>query len=60
MTNAKTTSKRIPRWAWITGGIVLLIILIGLIVPLFINVDKYRPQIAAAIEKETGRQVTLG
>jgi AsmA protein len=38
----------------------VLVLLIGIIAPLFINVDKYRPQIAAAIEKQTGRQVTIG
>src|SRR5579863_8660540 len=58
--DAKTWVSRLSRWAWITGGIVALVLLIGLIVPLFINVDKYRPQIAAAIEKQTGRQVTIG
>jgi AsmA protein len=58
--DGKTWASRLPRWAWITGGIIVLILLIGLIVPLFINVDKYRPQIAAAIEKQTGRQVTIG
>jgi AsmA protein len=53
-------TSRIPRWAWITGGIVVLVLLVGLIAPLFINVDKYRPQIADAIQKQTGRQVTIG
>jgi uncharacterized protein involved in outer membrane biogenesis len=57
---AKTAASRFPRWAWITFGIVLLLLLIGLIAPLFINVDKFRPRIAAAIEAQTGRQVTLG
>jgi len=60
MTNTKSIASRLPRWAWITGGIVVLILLIGLIAPLFINVDKYRPQIAAALAKQTGRQVTIG
>src|ERR1700689_4052142 len=58
--DAKTWASRLPRWAWIGGGIVVLVLLLGLIVPLFINVDKYRPRIAAAIEAQTGRQVTLG
>lgn len=58
--DAKTWTSRVPRWAWITGGIVVLILLIGAIAPLFINVDQFRPRIAAAIEAETGRQVTLG
>jgi uncharacterized protein involved in outer membrane biogenesis len=59
-TDAKTWVSRMPRWAWITGGIVVLVLLIGLIAPLFINVDQFRPKIAAAIQAQTGRQVTLG
>jgi uncharacterized protein involved in outer membrane biogenesis len=58
--DAKTWASRLPRWAWITIGIVVLVLLVGLIAPLFINVDKFRPRIAAAIEAQTGRQVTLG
>jgi uncharacterized protein involved in outer membrane biogenesis len=57
---AKTWASRLPRWLWVTGGIVALVLLIGSIAPLFINVDKFRPRIAAAIEAQTGRQVTLG
>lgn len=56
----KTWTSRVPRWAWITSGAIVLVLLIGLIAPLFINVDKFRPRIAAAIEAQTGRQVTLG
>jgi len=58
--NLKAWVSRLPRWAWISAGIVALVLLIGVIGPLFINVDKYRPRIAAAIEAQTGRQVTLG
>src|ERR1700733_2111343 len=57
---AKTWASRVPRWAWIISGIVALVLLIGLIAPLFINVDKFRPRITTAIEAQTGRQVTLG
>lgn len=56
----KNWASRVPRWAWITSGVIALLLLIGLIAPLFINVDKFRPKIAAAIEAQTGRQVTLG
>ncbi len=60
--NTRQTPAESPRrrWMWILGGIVVLILLIGLIVPMFINVDKYRPQIEAAISGATGRTVTLG
>jgi len=56
----KTWASRVPRWAWIASGVVVLLLLLALIAPLFINVDKFRPKIAAAIEAQTGRQVTLG
>jgi uncharacterized protein involved in outer membrane biogenesis len=56
----KAWASRVPRWARITTAAMLLLLLIGLIAPLFINVDKYRPKIVAAIEAQTGRQVTLG
>ena len=58
--DVKTWVSRVPRWAWIVTGVVVLLLLIGLIAPLFINVDKFRPKIAAAIEAQTGRTVTLG
>jgi AsmA protein len=58
--DVKTWASRVPRWAWITSGVVVLLLLIGLIAPLFINVDKFRPKIVAAIQAQTGRQVTLG
>jgi AsmA protein len=58
--DVKTWASRVPRWAWICSGVVVLLLLIGLIAPLFINVDKFRPRIAAAIEAQTGRKVTLG
>ena len=56
----KTWASQVPRWVWITSVAVVLLLLIGLIAPAFINVDKYRPKIIAAIEAQTGRQVTLG
>jgi uncharacterized protein involved in outer membrane biogenesis len=46
-------------------GIVILVILIlviaaALIVPRFIDINRYRPQIQAQLEKRLGRPVTLG
>jgi AsmA protein len=37
-----------------------VLLLIALVVPYFLNVDRYRDTIASAIAKQTGRQVTLG
>lgn len=60
MSGAKTGSPRARRWLWIVGGAIAVVLLVGFIAPMFINVDKYRPRIEAAIEAQTGRQVTLG
>lgn len=61
MRNASSSpAARKRRWPWIVGGIAVLFLLIALIAPMFINVDKYRPEIASAISNATGRQVTLG
>ncbi len=51
---------RMHRWLRITGGVIAGLLLLALIIPLFINVDKYRPQIEAAITERTGRRATLG
>src|SRR5579863_9419525 len=59
-TTGPSSKPRKRRWLWILGGFIVLILLIGLIVPMFINVDKYRPEIEAAISGATGRKVTLG
>ncbi|HEX3377145.1 MAG TPA: AsmA family protein, partial [Candidatus Acidoferrales bacterium] len=61
-TNSSATTKSIsfPFWAKILAGIVVLLILLVLTLPLFLNVDRYRDTIASAIEKQTGRKVTLG
>jgi AsmA protein len=59
-TTQETSKSKKRRWIWILGGIVVLFLLVAMIVPLFINVDKYRPEIEAAISGATGRKVTLG
>ncbi len=38
----------------------MFILLLGLVLPLFINVDRWRPEITAAIAERTGREVVLG
>jgi uncharacterized protein involved in outer membrane biogenesis len=52
--------KRFPRWLWILGSVVIVLILLALVVPYFLDVDRYRPTIAAQIQEATGRKVTLG
>ena len=52
--------KQIPLWAKILLGLFVLLFLVVLALPYFINVDRYRGTIADAIAKQTGRKVTLG
>ena len=42
------------------GIVVVLLLAVALIVPHFIDVNRYRSQIQAQLEKRLGRQVTLG
>jgi len=58
--SATTKSNSFPFWTKILAGIAVLLILLGLMLPYFLNVDRYRETIATAIEKQTGRKVTLG
>lgn len=52
--------KRLPRWLWILGSVLIVLILLALVVPYFLDVDRYRPTIAAQIQEATGRKATLG
>ncbi len=58
--SADTKSGRFPLWAKILVGLAVVLFLVVLAVPYFLNVDRYRDTIAAAIEKQTGRKVTVG
>ncbi len=44
----------------IIGGLIVLIVLILLIAPMFIDVQKYKPRIEAEVAKATGRPFTIG
>jgi AsmA protein len=44
----------------ISLGILGVVVVALLVAPLFINVESYKPRIATAIEKATGRQVEIG
>src|SRR6202451_4466762 len=56
----ETKSSRFPLWAKILVGLFVVLLLVALAVPYFLNVDRYRDTIADAIAKQTGRKVTLG
>jgi len=53
-------SRRFPLWAKILVGLFVLLLVVALALPYFLNVDRYRDTIAEAIAKQTGRKVTLG
>jgi AsmA protein len=55
-----TKTSRFPLWAKILLSVFVLLLLVVLAVPYFLNVDRYRDTIATAIAKQTGRKVTLG
>lgn len=61
-TDAKTQHgfRRIPVWLGVTLIGVAAVVLLGLIVPLFVDVDRYRTMISAAVQRDTGRKMTLG
>jgi len=44
----------------VVGGIVVLIVIALLVIPLFVDVDKYKPQIEKQVSDLTGRPFTLG
>jgi len=58
--SADKKSAGFPIWAKILLALVVVLILAVLAVPYFLDVNRYRDSIAAAIEKQTGRKVTVG
>ena len=59
-TSSPAPSRGIPLWAKVILSFFVVLLLAALAVPYFLNVDRYRDTIAAAIAKQTGRKVTLG
>lgn len=52
--------RRLPGWARVLLVVVLLLVVVGLALPYFLDVDRYRSFIAATIEQQTGRKATIG
>ena len=53
--------KKAIKWASIVvGGLIVLVILVILIVPMVVDVQKYKPQIESKVSEVTGRPFTLG
>jgi uncharacterized protein involved in outer membrane biogenesis len=53
-------ARRFPLWAKITLATFTVLLLIAEVAPYFLNVDRYRDTIVAAIQNQTGRCVTVG
>jgi AsmA protein len=52
--------RRFPLGAKIVLGLLVVLLVLALALPYFLNVDRYRDTITSALEKETGRHVTIG
>ena len=48
------------RWAKILGGVLAALLLLAVIAPYLLDVDRYRGRISDIISLQTGRKVTLG
>ena len=59
-TSSNPALRRFPLWAKVILSLVVVLVLLALAIPYFLNVDRYRDTIADAIAKQTGRKVTLG
>src|SRR5271156_3201893 len=53
--------SRMARFALIgVGAVVLLIVLVAVCLPLFLNADNFRARIESTLTKSLGRKVTIG
>lgn len=53
--------KKMIKWVAIfVGGVFVLFVLAIILIPLFVDINHYKPQIQAQVTKATGRSMTLG
>ena len=53
--------KKAIKWiAIVVGGLIVLVIVGLLIIPSFVDLQKYKPQIEEQVAKSTGRPFTIG
>ena len=45
---------------YVVGGLVVLLIVAALVAPSFVDVNRYKPEITAAVKQATGRDLTIG
>ena len=57
---AQTALKRIPLWGRILLIVFGLILVVGLLLPYFLDADRYRSFIVTSIEGATGRKASIG
>ena len=41
-------------------GVVLVVVGLAIIIPIFLNIDRFRPQVIAQLQQETGKPVQIG
>jgi AsmA protein len=58
--SSNTATRRFPLWAKIVLGVFVVLLLIALAVPYFLNVDRFRDTITDTLTRQTGHKVTLG
>ncbi len=59
-TSSNAGPRRFPRWAKILLSLLVVLVLLALVAPYFLNVDRYRDTLAETLAQQTGRKVTLG
>jgi uncharacterized protein involved in outer membrane biogenesis len=60
ISGSKAGPRRFPLWAKIVLGLFVVLLVLALALPYFLNVDRYRDTITSVLEKQTGRHVTTG
>lgn len=53
--------NRIVKWIMITGGTLLILVIAAIVlIPLLVDVNRYKPQIEAKVQETTGRTFKIG
>ncbi|HUS23511.1 MAG TPA: AsmA family protein [Candidatus Binatia bacterium] len=53
-------AKPFKIFLWIVGGLLLLLVGIAIALPLLVDPNRYKPQIAQAVKEQTGRDLSIG
>ena len=53
--------SRIAKWIMIAGGALLVLLIAAIVlIPLLVDVNRYKPQIEAKVQETTGRTFKIG